>query len=111
MLKRFPDDRTSVFGPKRLAVFVDGAFWHGRADRVRPGRSTYWDKKIARNQTRDRSNELKLRERGWNVLRLWDDEVLADPEAAALRVLQKLNHYPAAEFSSFLMGDRGPLRS
>jgi len=33
---------------------------------------------------------------------LWDDEVLADPQAAALRVLQKLNHYPAAEFFAWI---------
>ena len=68
--KKLPGRPDLAFGPKRLAVFVDGAFWHGRADRVRPGRSTYWDQKIARNQSRDRLNELQLRERGWNVLRL-----------------------------------------
>lgn len=80
-----------AFGPARLAVFVDGAFWHGRPDRYWPGRSsTYWDAKIARNQKRDREADSALRAIGWEPLRIWDDEVMADPETAARKVVARL---------------------
>jgi DNA mismatch endonuclease (patch repair protein) len=60
----------------RVAVFVDGAFWHGHPSRHRPGRSgAYWDDKIARNMERDRRVDDELRRRGWIVLRIWDFEV------------------------------------
>lgn len=86
------------FHRQQLAVFVDGAFWHGRADRIRPGRSEYWDSKIQRNVERDRRTDKQLRDRGWKVLRLWDDEILLDPDAAARRVIRRLLARPTAEF-------------
>jgi DNA mismatch endonuclease (patch repair protein) len=63
----------------RVAVFVDGAFWHGHPSRHRPGRSgTYWDEKIAANVARDRRIDNELRGLGWTVLRIWDFEVRKD---------------------------------
>jgi len=97
-VKRLPGCPDVVFGNSRVAVFVDGAFWHGRPDRLRPGRSTYWDHKITRNADRDLESTLALREKGWRVLRLWDDEVLSDPDDAADRVMSALGCRPAAEF-------------
>lgn len=60
----------------RVAVFVDGAFWHGHPSRHRPGRSgAYWDDKISKNIARDRRIEAELSDAGWSVLRVWDFEV------------------------------------
>lgn len=60
----------------RVALFVDGAFWHGHPSRHRPGRSgAYWDDKIARNMERDQQVDDELRRQGWLVLRVWDFEV------------------------------------
>ena len=87
-----------AFGTDRLAVFVDGAFWHGRADRVREGRSPYWDAKIERNRARDKRVDAELKEAGWSILRLWDDEVLKGPDRVARRVYRRLHPVPAAEF-------------
>lgn len=71
----------------RVAVFVDGAFWHGHPSRHRPGRSgPYWDEKIANNVARDRRVDGELRAAGWEVLRLWDFEVNKRPRDAASRV-------------------------
>ncbi len=60
----------------RVAVFVDGAFWHGHPSRHKPGRSgDYWDTKIARNVGRDRAADAALRAAHWEVVRVWDFEV------------------------------------
>jgi DNA mismatch endonuclease, patch repair protein len=76
-----------AFGRAKLAVFVDGGFWHGHPSKYWQGRSgPYWDAKIARNQARDDRVNAELRRAGWSVLRLWDFEVVADPEGAALKV-------------------------
>lgn len=81
-----------AFGRARLAVFIDGAFWHGRPDRYWQGRSgPYWDAKIARNQARDRRVDSELAALEWRVLRLWDDDIEADPEVAARRVIEALD--------------------
>ena len=88
-----------AFGRDKLAVFVDGAFWHGRQDkRVREGKSSYWDSKVARNQARDARADAELRGSGWRVLRLWDDEVLRQPHDVAKRVYRLLHPAPVAEF-------------
>src|SRR5262245_50441051 len=71
----------------KLAVFVDGCFWHGHPDYFTPGKSgEYWDAKIARTQERDRLANDALAQAGWKVLRLWDFEVEADAGACAGRV-------------------------
>ncbi|MGZ4226604.1 MAG: very short patch repair endonuclease [Solirubrobacteraceae bacterium] len=76
-----------AFSRGKLAIFVDGAFWHGHPSKFRPGRSgAFWDEKIARNQARDREVEEELTALGWRVLRVWDFEVLKDPVAAVARV-------------------------
>jgi len=73
-----------AFGRVKLAVFVDGAFWHGHPRKYWPGRSgPYWDAKIARNRARDERVNVALEAIGWKVLRLWDFEIEADPVAAA----------------------------
>lgn len=83
-----------AFGRLRVAVFVDGAFWHGHPSKYWPGRSgPYWDSKIARNQERDRNSNEKLTEMGWKVVRLWDFEVEQDPVAAARLVKQALSSH------------------
>jgi DNA mismatch endonuclease (patch repair protein) len=61
---------------RKIAVFVDGAFWHGHPSRHRPGRSgSYWDKKIAANVARDRRVDRELQAMGWTVFRFWDFEI------------------------------------
>jgi DNA mismatch endonuclease (patch repair protein) len=73
----------------RLAVFVDGRFWHGHPDYFTPGKSgAYWDAKIARTQERDRHANEALHAMDWAVLRIWDFEVEADPVYCATRVAQ-----------------------
>ncbi|NYI66114.1 DNA mismatch endonuclease (patch repair protein) [Spelaeicoccus albus] len=66
-----------VFGPAKVAVFVDGCFWHGcpehsrRETKSNPG---YWSGKIARNRERDADTDARLADAGWTVLRVWEHE-------------------------------------
>lgn len=81
-----------AIGRARLAIFVDGGFWHGRPDRYWPGRSgAYWDAKIARNQARDRQVDEALASAGWTVWRFWDSEVMADPIGIATKIRDYLD--------------------
>ena len=66
-----------VFPSARLAVFVDGLFWHGHPQKCRVSHTnrSYWTRKIARNVARDKLVTRKLREKGWNVIRIWEDAV------------------------------------
>jgi len=63
-----------LFRRERLAVFVDGCFWHGcPAHYTRPkARRAFWDAKIAANQARDRRIDRALRAAGWQVLHVWE---------------------------------------
>lgn len=78
-----------AFPRQRVAIFVDGCFWHGCPDHYRrpKSRQDFWDAKVAANVNRDcLVNEL-LAARGWKVLRLWEHELRPRNEAAALEKL------------------------
>jgi DNA mismatch endonuclease (patch repair protein) len=66
-----------VFPKLRLAVFVDGCFWHGcPIHATQPKQNAeFWLTKIARNQVRDRLVSRTLRKTGWRVLRIWEHEL------------------------------------
>lgn len=75
----------------KVAVFVDGSFWHGHPSKWQPGRwSGYWDEKIKRNIARDARQTGALVDSGWRVLRFWDFEVEHDSGAITERVRQEL---------------------
>ncbi|HEX5593594.1 MAG TPA: very short patch repair endonuclease [Solirubrobacterales bacterium] len=74
-----------VFGPARVAVYVDGCFWHSCPEHgTRPkANAAWWERKLDRNRERDRETDRVLREHGWEVVRIWEHE---DPVASAERV-------------------------
>ena len=74
-----------IFTRARVAVFIDGCFWHGCAEHYRAPASntTYWAGKVTRNRERDRLANEALRSAGWTVVRVWEHEV---PESAARRI-------------------------
>lgn len=84
-----------AFIRRRVAIFVDGRFWHGHPDFFTPGKSgPYWDAKIARTQERDRLANEALGATGWEVLRFWDFEVEDDLERVVSDVLEVLRARP-----------------
>jgi len=75
------------FARAKLAVFVDGAFWHGHPSKFHAGvAGPYWDEKIWGNRLRDRRTNRELRRLGWHVVRVWDFEVAKDAVGVADRV-------------------------
>jgi DNA mismatch endonuclease (patch repair protein) len=76
-----------VFIKARVAVFVDGCFWHGcPAHATTPkANAGFWASKLAANQARDRDTDARLAAAGWRILRIWEHE---DPAVAAERVVQ-----------------------
>jgi len=82
-----------VFGPARVAVYVDGCFWHSCPEHgTRPkANAEWWERKLDRNQERDRETSRVLAENGWTVVRIWEHE---DPAAAADRVEAALKSVP-----------------
>lgn len=76
-----------VFGPARVAVFVDGCFWHCCPEHATSPRSNaaWWSTKLAANVARDRDTDSRLATAGWVVVRVWEHE---DPAAAAARIAE-----------------------
>jgi DNA mismatch endonuclease (patch repair protein) len=65
-----------VFPGARLAVFVDGCFWHGCPEHGNKPRANtpYWSAKLARNVARDAQVDAELESAGWAVIRVWEHE-------------------------------------
>lgn len=84
--KDLPGAPDIVLGPRRLAIFVHGCFWHGhdcaRGARVPKQNRDYWTRKIGRNRLRDDQTQGELRARGWTPLVIWECEL---KDEAALR--------------------------
>lgn len=74
-----------VFRREKLAVFLDGCFWHGCPRCYRRPRSNceYWDAKVERNKRRDRYVNQQLRSQGWSVLRFWAHSLVSSSECVA----------------------------
>jgi len=69
-----------VFTRRKVAVFIDGCFWHACPDHFVMPRANvdYWAPKIERNQRRDREVDAALLAEGWTVLRFWEHESPVD---------------------------------
>lgn len=78
-----------VFRPKKVAVFVDGCFWHGCPEHGTSSKSNadFWREKIETNKRRDADTDRRLLEAGWTVIRVWEHE---DPELAADQICEAL---------------------
>jgi DNA mismatch endonuclease (patch repair protein) len=80
-----------VFVTSKLAVFIDGDFWHGyRYPNWRHKIQPFWRDKIEANRKRDQRNFRRLRRAGWNVVRLWQHEVERDITACLRRITARL---------------------
>jgi DNA mismatch endonuclease (patch repair protein) len=74
-----------VFGPIKVAVFVDGCYWHGCPEHATwPKRNAeFWKAKIEGNRARDADTDARFAEAGWMVVRVWEHE---DPVTASIKI-------------------------
>lgn len=85
---KLPGKPDIVFPKHKLAVFIDGDFWHGYQFAKNKDRlpKKYWLQKIEDNIKRDKKNQIKLRKAGWKVLRIWEHEIKKNPSNAIKKV-------------------------
>ncbi len=92
-----PGNPDIVFRTAKVAVFCDGDFWHGRnwarlrRNLLRRHNAAYWIAKIARNRQRDREVTRELVRAGWQVLRIWETDILRNPFAIACSIQALVN--------------------
>lgn len=77
-----------AFPKLKIAVFIDGEFWHGKDFNVwKEKLSPFWLKKIGENIKRDRRSTRELRSRGWRIIRFWDKRISRNPERSLIRLM------------------------
>ena len=90
-VKKLPGTPDIVFTRAKLAVFIDGDFWHGyRFPQWEHNVSDFWRKKIRKNRERDQINFRRLKEMGWRVLRIWQHELKKDRKKCITKIISKL---------------------
>lgn len=81
-----------AFPKMKIAVFIDGEFWHGRNfSKWKDQLSTFWLKKISENIKRDKEFRYLLKKKGWRVIRLWDKDILRNTNKEANKIIKFLN--------------------
>lgn len=85
---KLPGKPDIVFPGKKVAVFVDGCFWHGCPEHgVQPKtRAEFWRAKISKNRERDRRVTSTLKSNGWVVVRIWEHEIEQNTRGAVSRI-------------------------
>ena len=90
---KLPGTPDIVFRRKKVAVFVDGEFWHGH-NWLKLGKkppNEFWKKKLLRNMARDKRVNRDLQKMGWKVMRILEGNVLKKPEKTIRKIISMLN--------------------
>lgn len=90
-VKKLPGKPDVVFTKAKVAVFIDGDFWHGyRFPTWEHNVSDFWKIKISKNRERDAKNHRKLRQMGWTVIRVWQHDLERDFEGSIGKIVSAL---------------------
>lgn len=102
-----------VFTRRKIAVFVDGCFWHSCPEHGRiPGvNESYWSPKLAGNRARDRSNASALEAAGWTVVRVWEHVPPVEAAAAISRVIDSNEQHRLLAGNGSELKEAGGVRS
>lgn len=86
--KRVAGKPDFTFPKEKVAIFVDGCFWHGchSCRNIPSANRSFWRRKIFSNRTRDQKVSVTLRKSGWKPLRLWEHEVRRSPEKCLKKI-------------------------
>ncbi len=92
-VEELPGKPDVVFVRQRLAVFVDGCFWHGcpKCYRRPQSNQNYWDRKVARNIQRDKTKRRQLRRLGWRVIQIWEHDFKISAASAMKKIERGLH--------------------
>jgi len=82
-----------VFKRKKVAIFVDSDFWHGRTHLPKTNQE-FWQNKLEQNRRRDETVNTTLAGQGWTVLRFSDTEINKEPEDCVIRILVEVGRMP-----------------
>lgn len=84
---KLPGKPDAVLIRQKLAVFVDGEFWHGKDfEKWKNKLQPFWHEKISVNRARDRKVDRLLRKQGWHILHFWESDLKKRPDACFLRI-------------------------
>jgi DNA (cytosine-5)-methyltransferase 1 len=99
---RVPGSPDIVYTKLRLAIFVDGCFWHGCATCYREPKSNneYWTMKVRRNKERDAAVNQACADAGWRVLRLWEHEIVKSPRTSVAKVRRAIKRCSRSQSKS-----------
>lgn len=88
-VRSLPGSPDIVFFSQKVAVFVDGDFWHGWRLPAWEGKlSPFWREKLRANRKRDQRNFRKLRTLGWRPIRIWQHQLIRQKENCIFRILK-----------------------
>lgn len=90
--RKLPGTPDIALTRQKIAIFIDGDFWHARGHEAKPGEQIashkkYWRQKLARNVERDKEVDDALTQEGWLVLRFWESEIQKDLERCVESVI------------------------
>ncbi|MFZ2206538.1 MAG: very short patch repair endonuclease [Microgenomates group bacterium] len=81
-----------AFPELKVAIFVNGEFWHGRRiSNIKNKLSEFWIEKITKNIKRDRKNYKLLKKEGWKVVKIWDKDLLKHKRREINKILRSVN--------------------
>lgn len=85
-----------TFIGKKVAVFVDGCFWHGcpKCYKAPASHAEFWRRKLKETQRRGEAADEKLKSMGWNTMHFWEHEVEAQPHEVIKQIKMEVAHRP-----------------
>jgi DNA mismatch endonuclease (patch repair protein) len=91
---KLPGRPDIIFPGGKMAVFVDGCFWHlcPKHFTMPKTNRAFWKKKLERNRERDSEVNFALRKLGWRVIRIWEHQLRSNPQRCTERILLLLQH-------------------
>ncbi len=90
---KLPGSPDIVFIRAKIAIFVDGCFWHGcpKCYALPKDNIEFWKAKLERNQNRDKKVNQQLSEMGWRVVRFWEHDIQKNIDEVILSIKGKMN--------------------
>lgn len=86
-LRNLPGKPDIVFPKEKIAIFIDGDFWHGyRFPQWEHKLKSFWKNKISATRKRDKRNFAKLRRMGWRVIRIWEHNIRKNIDSIVDRI-------------------------